>query len=194
VQPWHWRAFGSPYAVAATKVSRTADHWRLCLCYYALCGRSNDHNRQYQCWTYERLQHSVFKIGDGWFFRCRSISRLRDGCISKRSRSVIVQGAIALFSAQLSFLQLPMYVNDFSAVGNLLIAMIGLRMLGIKEIKVGNYLRLYLSRFSWLGWLVLWYNSLSAMSSKKPKKQQQQSKKNKSKQQKDCNYGHALPS
>jgi len=66
---------------------------------------------------------------------------------------LIVQGAIALFSAQLSFLQLPMYVNDFSAVGNLLIAMIGLRMLGIKEIKVGNYLPALLIQI-FLAWLV----------------------------------------
>lgn len=66
---------------------------------------------------------------------------------------LIVQGAIALFSAQLSFLQLPMYVNDFSAVGNLLIAMIGLRMLGVKEIKVGNYLPALLIQI-FLAWLV----------------------------------------
>ncbi|WP_018962590.1 DUF554 domain-containing protein [Coprothermobacter platensis] len=53
---------------------------------------------------------------------------------------LIVQGAIALFSAHLAFLKLPMYLNDFSAVGNLMVAMIGIRMLGFKEIKVGNYL------------------------------------------------------
>jgi len=46
-----------------------------------------------------------------------------------------------------------MYVNDFSAVGNLLIAMIGLRMLGIKEIKVGIISRLTYPDFLGLaGW------------------------------------------
>jgi uncharacterized membrane protein YqgA involved in biofilm formation len=53
---------------------------------------------------------------------------------------LVVEGAIALFSSQLAFLKMPIYLNDFSAVGSLMVAMIGLRMLGLKDLKVGNYL------------------------------------------------------
>lgn len=62
------------------------------------------------------------------------------GVVLSAASVLAVQGAVVLFSSQLQFLKSPTYLADFSAVGSLLIAMIGMRMLGLKDMKVANYL------------------------------------------------------
>jgi len=53
---------------------------------------------------------------------------------------LLIQGAITLFSSLLTFLTEPVYLNDIVAVGGLMVLGIGLRILEIKDTKVGNYL------------------------------------------------------
>jgi uncharacterized membrane protein YqgA involved in biofilm formation len=53
---------------------------------------------------------------------------------------VLIQGAITLFASLLTFLTEPVYLNDIVAVGGLMVLGIGLRILEIKDTKVGNYL------------------------------------------------------
>jgi uncharacterized membrane protein YqgA involved in biofilm formation len=52
----------------------------------------------------------------------------------------LVQGLLVSFSGLLVFLTRPEYLKDFTGVGGVLLIAIGLRMTGIKEIKVGNLL------------------------------------------------------
>jgi uncharacterized membrane protein YqgA involved in biofilm formation len=52
----------------------------------------------------------------------------------------LVQGLLVSFSSLLVFLTRPEYLKDFTGVGGVLLIAIGLRMTGIKEIKVGNLL------------------------------------------------------
>ena len=53
----------------------------------------------------------------------------------------IFQGLIALFASHLSFLaENPGLMNEFSAVGNLLVMTIGLNLIGVTKIKVANML------------------------------------------------------
>ena len=52
----------------------------------------------------------------------------------------IVQGLLVVFAGNLNFLSNPVYLNDFTAVGGLMVFAIALRLLNIKEIKVGNFL------------------------------------------------------
>ncbi|WP_448375985.1 DUF554 domain-containing protein [Fervidobacterium sp.] len=51
-----------------------------------------------------------------------------------------IQGAITIFASLLTFLTEPAYLNDLVAVGGLMVLGIGLRILEIKDTKVGNYL------------------------------------------------------
>lgn len=53
---------------------------------------------------------------------------------------LIVQGALSLLGGWLSALTAPEALNQLSAVGGLLILGLGIRMLGLKEIPVANYL------------------------------------------------------
>lgn len=53
---------------------------------------------------------------------------------------LIVQGGITLLSGLLSFLTKPEYLNDLVGVGGLLVLGIGLRILEIRDTKVGNFL------------------------------------------------------
>jgi len=53
---------------------------------------------------------------------------------------LLIQGAITLFASLLTFLTEPVYLNDIVAVGGLMVLGIGLRILEIKDTKVGNYL------------------------------------------------------
>ncbi|PNR93387.1 DUF554 domain-containing protein [Petrotoga sp. 9PWA.NaAc.5.4] len=52
----------------------------------------------------------------------------------------LVQGAIVSLAGLLSFLSNPYYLNDFTAVGGAMVIAIGIRLLEIKDIKVGNFL------------------------------------------------------
>lgn len=53
---------------------------------------------------------------------------------------LIVQGGITLLSGLLSFLTKPECLNDLVGVGGLLVLGIGLRILEIRDTKVGNFL------------------------------------------------------
>lgn len=53
---------------------------------------------------------------------------------------LVVQGSITLFASKLSFLTQPLYLNDLIAIGGLLVIGIGLKILEIKDTKVGNFL------------------------------------------------------
>lgn len=52
----------------------------------------------------------------------------------------IVQGLLVVFAGQLSFLSQPAFLNDFTGVGGLMILGIGIRMLKLRELKIGNFL------------------------------------------------------
>lgn len=52
----------------------------------------------------------------------------------------LIEGGIALLASTFQFLTLPAYINDFTGAGGAMMIMIGLRILNIKEIKIGNFL------------------------------------------------------
>jgi uncharacterized membrane protein YqgA involved in biofilm formation len=52
----------------------------------------------------------------------------------------LIEGLLVAFAGSLAFLQQPRYLGDFTGVGGLLLLAIGVRMLELREIKVGNYL------------------------------------------------------
>ncbi|AKI96760.1 DUF554 domain-containing protein [Kosmotoga pacifica] len=51
----------------------------------------------------------------------------------------VVQGTLVSLASVLSFLQEPIYLGDFSGTGGLILLGLGIRLLEIKEIKVGNF-------------------------------------------------------
>ncbi|WGS64715.1 DUF554 domain-containing protein [Marinitoga aeolica] len=53
---------------------------------------------------------------------------------------LVVQGSIVLLASQLSFLTNKIYLNDLVAVGGIMVLGIGLKILDIKDTKVGNFL------------------------------------------------------
>lgn len=53
---------------------------------------------------------------------------------------LVVQGLLTLLAAQLQFLVAPSYLAEFTAVGGIIILGIGVRLLGLKDIKAGNFL------------------------------------------------------
>ena len=53
---------------------------------------------------------------------------------------LLVQGALVLLSAQFQFLTQPMYLNDLVAVGGVMVIGIALKILEIKDTRVGNFL------------------------------------------------------
>ncbi len=53
---------------------------------------------------------------------------------------LVFQGLLTLLARQVNFLTLPIYLNDFTSVGGIMIFAIGIKLLGIKQIKVGNFL------------------------------------------------------
>jgi uncharacterized membrane protein YqgA involved in biofilm formation len=53
---------------------------------------------------------------------------------------LVVQGSIVLLASQLSFLTNEIYLNDLVAVGGIMVLGIGLKILDIKDTKVGNFL------------------------------------------------------
>jgi len=62
------------------------------------------------------------------------------GVVLSAAGVYLVEGLLVTFSSTLSFLQLPQYLGDFTAVGGLMLLGIGIRMLELRDIKVGNYL------------------------------------------------------
>ncbi|KPK69924.1 hypothetical protein AMJ87_09785 [candidate division WOR_3 bacterium SM23_60] len=53
---------------------------------------------------------------------------------------LLYQGFLVLLAQQLQFLMNPLYLNDFTSVGGILVFAIGLKLLDIKQIKVANFL------------------------------------------------------
>ncbi len=53
---------------------------------------------------------------------------------------LVFQGLLTLLARQVNFLTLPIYLDDFTSVGGIMIFAIGIKLLGIKQIKVGNFL------------------------------------------------------
>lgn len=52
----------------------------------------------------------------------------------------VVQGLFVMGSRQLEFLSQDLYLNDFTAVGGAMIIGLSLRLLDLKDVKVGNFL------------------------------------------------------
>ncbi len=50
------------------------------------------------------------------------------------------QGGLVLLAGQMGFLTIPKYLNDFTSVGGIIIFSIGIKLLGLKPIKSGNFL------------------------------------------------------
>lgn len=53
---------------------------------------------------------------------------------------LIFQGSMTILAGHLHFLGEPYFLNDFTGIGGMLVFGIGIRLLGIKEIRVGNFL------------------------------------------------------
>jgi uncharacterized membrane protein YqgA involved in biofilm formation len=62
------------------------------------------------------------------------------GVIFSAVTVLVIQGGLTLLAQQFSFLTDPVYLNDFTSVGGIMISAIGLKLLDIKIIKVGNLL------------------------------------------------------
>jgi hypothetical protein len=67
-------------------------------------------------------------------------STLGFGVIFSALTVLIIQGGLTLLAQQFHFLTDPTYLNDFAGVGGIMIFAIGIKLLGIKPIKVGNFL------------------------------------------------------
>ncbi|MCK4941517.1 DUF554 domain-containing protein [candidate division WOR-3 bacterium] len=67
-------------------------------------------------------------------------STLGFGVIFSALTVLIIQGGLTLLAGQFHFLTNPAYLNDFASVGGIMIFAIGIKLLGIKPIKVGNFL------------------------------------------------------
>jgi len=80
---------------------------------------------------------------------------LGKGVLLSAAAVYLVQGGLVSLAGILSFLQTPQYMGDFSGVGGLMLLGLGIRLLEIKEIKVGNFLpALILSPiFTWVSML-----------------------------------------
>lgn len=62
------------------------------------------------------------------------------GVLASAASVFLIEGGIVLFSSKLQFLTTSAYLNDFTGVGGAMMLLIGIRILNIKEIKVGNFL------------------------------------------------------
>jgi hypothetical protein len=62
------------------------------------------------------------------------------GVIFSAVTVLVIQGGLTLLAQQFSFLTDPVYLNDFTSVGGIMICAIGLKLLSIRVIKVGNLL------------------------------------------------------
>lgn len=52
----------------------------------------------------------------------------------------VIEGFLIQIASLIKFIGVKPYINDFSGVGGLIVILIGIRLLHIKEIKVGNFL------------------------------------------------------
>lgn len=53
---------------------------------------------------------------------------------------LLYQGGLVLLASQMGFLTMPQYLNDFTSVGGIIIFSMGIKLLGLKPIKSGNFL------------------------------------------------------
>ncbi len=53
---------------------------------------------------------------------------------------LLFQGSMTLLASQLHFLGTSYFLNDFTGIGGIMVFAIGIRLLGVKDIKVGNFL------------------------------------------------------
>jgi uncharacterized membrane protein YqgA involved in biofilm formation len=67
-------------------------------------------------------------------------SSLGFGVLFSTVTVLVIQGALVLLAQQLTFLTDPLYLHDFTAVGGIIIFGIGIKLLGLKQMKVGNFL------------------------------------------------------
>jgi len=67
-------------------------------------------------------------------------STLGIGVIFSALTVLIFQGSLTIMGGWLSFLLRPEVLNELIATGGLIIVGIGIYLLGIKKIKVGNFL------------------------------------------------------
>lgn len=67
-------------------------------------------------------------------------STLGLGVVLSAATVLVVQGALVVLSRQLTFLSHPLYLSDFTGVGGIIIIGIGIKLLGFKEVKAGNFL------------------------------------------------------
>lgn len=67
-------------------------------------------------------------------------SSLGAGVIFSALTVLIFQGVLTILGSKLSFLMKPQILNELIATGGLIIVGIGIYLLGIKRIKVGNFL------------------------------------------------------
>lgn len=67
-------------------------------------------------------------------------STLGIGVLFSAVAVLLYQGALTLIAQQLHFLTNSVYLDDFTSVGGIMIFAIGIKLLGIKQIKVGNFL------------------------------------------------------
>ncbi|MGB7055941.1 MAG: DUF554 domain-containing protein [bacterium] len=67
-------------------------------------------------------------------------SSLGVGVIFSALTVLVIQGGLTLLAQQFSFLTDPVYLNDFTSVGGIMIFAIGLRLLDVKRIKISNFL------------------------------------------------------
>ena len=65
---------------------------------------------------------------------------LGEGVLLSAAAVYLVQGGLVSLAGVLSFLQDPLYLGDFSGVGGMMLLALGIRLLEIKEIRVGNFL------------------------------------------------------
>jgi len=86
-------------------------------------------------------------------------SALGAGVVFSAITVLVVQGLLTLLAARLQFLVAPSYLAEFTAVGGIIILGIGIRLLGIKDVKAGNFLPALVlvvllvfaaSRFGWI--------------------------------------------
>jgi len=67
-------------------------------------------------------------------------SSLGAGVIFSSLTVLIIQGGLTILGSRLSFLLQPAVLDELAATGGLIIVGIGIYLLGIKKIKVGNFL------------------------------------------------------
>ena len=62
------------------------------------------------------------------------------GVIFSALTVLFFQGGLVLLAGQMDFLTTPQYLHDFTSVGGIIIFGIGIKVLGLKQIKNGNFL------------------------------------------------------